>query len=449
MKLHLLRLLFLTGLMLLVNFAKADINSDAQDVMNTHEALFKNFFPSHQSAVIAGDWLYRYYPETKIYQGFNKQDGNFYLLGPNFSDQPLSIAALEHIKSQLSNLLDLKIFTESGDPLPSASSNKPKLIAGKKYRVQGFLPEYISGQLSGDYVVLETKAADSTTWNEHKTILIDGKGINFFFTVPSHLRGDHEFRLRLSPKNAGSATSGTSEATPITGAALGATVSYEVSIQITNDTKDDLIFYVPLGGSISGSADSNDNIVSSTASGNLTSTPLRLNQGQTGTLTYTNPNFTGFGWLVNRVKCLGSCDNYVVNWGHTPNNNYTSCADQMPKLTSNQTTYVRVTPRTLSSSMDLFIWGDVDPQCTAGLDNAWGNFWDNHPKLTRFAEVAVATAAAVGVVSLIVLTFPEGEVGGLVLEGESSGILVPFFDPEVFYGFDIITEVDIAAVPVP
>lgn len=307
--------------------------------------------------------------------------------------------------------LEFSIHNEDGN-----ATNK--LVVGHEYEVRVKVPKRLQSVVKNQHFVLEASSTGAPeNWNAHKKFKLGKKSKSKnTFTVPISMLHNHYFRLRTFPKD------GEGADTSFTSTPLMTTIDYLVNIQLINDSKHDLIFNVPLGGTMSGEVDTNLYPVSNTVTGQLETVPVRVNVGKTVTLKYTNPGLgTSFGWVVNRADCFLNCDNFVVNWAHTPNNNYTACVDQIPKLNSGQNHYVRVTPRTLSASMDLFIWGDQDPLCTAGLDNGWGNFWDNHPKLTRFAEVTAGVAA----VSLIVLTFPEeviAEDAVLLGPGNPAGI---------------------------
>ena len=45
------------------------------------ESTYPQFFPGHQTTQSIEPWLYRYYADTGIYTGVNKNDVGVYLLG--------------------------------------------------------------------------------------------------------------------------------------------------------------------------------------------------------------------------------------------------------------------------------------------------------------------------------------------------------------------------------
>ncbi len=210
---------------------------------------------------------------------------------------------------------------------------------------------------------------------------------------------------------------------------LTAVAESVLSIRIFNDSKADWNLTLPLGSdnsSLEGYVDDNGNVVTKqcqTDCGDYETVTERLNQGAYADVIYTNPPVgTAVGFYGERADgCLGDCDKYVINWAHKPNNKYTPCSDNMPGFASGENYYIRMTPRTFGSSLDLFIWGDNTPLCSAGLDNGWGNFWDDHPALKNVAEVVAAVAA----VAILCVVAPEAVlVIGTGLQGALEGEVV-------------------------
>ena len=86
-----------------IHFASADIASDTERLLNWAETTYPNLFPSHQATQNIEPWLYRYYPESQIYAGVNKNDNEVYVLGGNFGNTPTRIDTLANLVSQIPN----------------------------------------------------------------------------------------------------------------------------------------------------------------------------------------------------------------------------------------------------------------------------------------------------------------------------------------------------------
>lgn len=83
------------------HLASADIASDTERLLNWAETTYPNLFPSHQVTQNIEPWLYRYYPESQIYAGVNKNDNDVYVLGGNFGNTPTRIDTLANLVSQI------------------------------------------------------------------------------------------------------------------------------------------------------------------------------------------------------------------------------------------------------------------------------------------------------------------------------------------------------------
>ncbi len=418
------KIIQILALMFLSGIAQADIYSDAEDIMNEKESVFQNYFPSHQQNIFAPPWLYRYYPETNNYQGINLEDGLHYVMGSDFSpDTP---------KSLEDDGWHVKIIKPDGTAIPLKSLEDgtaiSKLVMNESLRVKGQIPESYS-QYWGQHVELQMKERiDPYQWTTIKHLKSDEFGaFDIPFVVSQKMLRPHYYRIALMdiPEGQseevtnllGSENVSTTTTDLPTSDTLTATGDFEFAIELINETKDDLNITIPTTGSVTGQWDQEGQVTTNgVVAGQVSTASIRINAGTKMRFIYSNPMPNqAVTWIAERADgCLGKCDQYVVNWDHKPSNKYTACVDQIPNFQSNQTHYVRITPRTFSSSMDLFIWGDNDPLCTAGLDNGWGNFWDNHRDLKIIAEV---TAVVVGV-TVLAVTCPEcfGIMGDVLVE---------------------------------
>ena len=68
------------------HLASADFNSDTEKLLNWAETTYPNYFPNHQITQSIDPWLFRYYPDTKIYAGVNKTNNDVYVLGGQWGD---------------------------------------------------------------------------------------------------------------------------------------------------------------------------------------------------------------------------------------------------------------------------------------------------------------------------------------------------------------------------
>ncbi|MBK7352766.1 MAG: hypothetical protein IPI97_07645 [Nitrosomonas sp.] len=83
--------------------ALADTASDTETLLNWAEKTFPHFFPSKQATHSTEPWLYRFYPETGIYAGVNKDDINVYTLGGPWGSNPTLIDSLSSLIAQINN----------------------------------------------------------------------------------------------------------------------------------------------------------------------------------------------------------------------------------------------------------------------------------------------------------------------------------------------------------
>lgn len=81
----------------------ADTTSDTEALLNWAEKTFSQFFPSKQATQSIEPWLYRFYPETGIYAGVNKNDINVYTLGGPWGNNPVLIDSLSNLIAQINN----------------------------------------------------------------------------------------------------------------------------------------------------------------------------------------------------------------------------------------------------------------------------------------------------------------------------------------------------------
>ena len=75
-----------------IHFASADIASDTERLLNWAEITYPNLFPSCQATQNIEPWIYRYYPESQIYAGVNRNDKYVYVLGGNSGNTHTSTA---------------------------------------------------------------------------------------------------------------------------------------------------------------------------------------------------------------------------------------------------------------------------------------------------------------------------------------------------------------------
>jgi len=81
----------------------ADTASDTEALLNWAEKTYPGIFPSHQATQNIEPWLYRYYPESGIYAGVNKNDNSVYALGGPWGNNPTVIDTLANLISKIDN----------------------------------------------------------------------------------------------------------------------------------------------------------------------------------------------------------------------------------------------------------------------------------------------------------------------------------------------------------
>lgn len=97
--------LFACTFTLIANFHSvfATTSSDTEKLLNWAENTHPNIFPSHQATQSIEPWLYRYYPESNIYAGVNKNDNSVYVLGGPWGNNPTLINSLSNLIDQIDN----------------------------------------------------------------------------------------------------------------------------------------------------------------------------------------------------------------------------------------------------------------------------------------------------------------------------------------------------------
>ncbi|MBS0423425.1 MAG: hypothetical protein JSR71_03125 [Proteobacteria bacterium] len=83
--------------------ASATPASDTDKLLNWAEKTFPQFFPSHQATQNIEPWLFRFYPETNVYAGVNKNDQNVYVLGGPWGNNPKVVDTLVNLITQIDN----------------------------------------------------------------------------------------------------------------------------------------------------------------------------------------------------------------------------------------------------------------------------------------------------------------------------------------------------------
>ena len=83
--------------------ALADTASDTEKLLNWAEKTYPVIFQSHQATQNIEPWLYRYYPESGIYAGVNKNDNSVYVLGGPWGNNPTVVATLASLINEIDN----------------------------------------------------------------------------------------------------------------------------------------------------------------------------------------------------------------------------------------------------------------------------------------------------------------------------------------------------------
>ena len=100
MKYHLKQLVFSACTFILlgnIHFAAADTASDTEILLNWAENTYPQYFPNHQLTQNVDPWLFRFYPDTGIYAGVNKNDNYVYTLGGPWGNTPTLIDSLPNL----------------------------------------------------------------------------------------------------------------------------------------------------------------------------------------------------------------------------------------------------------------------------------------------------------------------------------------------------------------
>ncbi|WP_244072268.1 hypothetical protein [Nitrosomonas sp. PY1] len=80
-----------------IHFASADIDSDSEILLNWAENNYSQYFSNHQVTQKIDPWIFRFYPDTGIYAGVNRNDNNVYVLGGPWADSPTLIDTLPNL----------------------------------------------------------------------------------------------------------------------------------------------------------------------------------------------------------------------------------------------------------------------------------------------------------------------------------------------------------------
>ena len=86
-----------------IHFASAETANDTETLLNWAENTYPQYFPNHQITQSIEPLLYRFYPDTGIYAGVNRNDNNAYVLGGPWGDNPTLIDSLSDLIVQIAN----------------------------------------------------------------------------------------------------------------------------------------------------------------------------------------------------------------------------------------------------------------------------------------------------------------------------------------------------------
>ena len=106
----------------------ADTASDTETLLNWAEKTYPKIFQSHQATQNIEPWLYRYYPESGIYAGVNKNDNSVYVLGGPWGNNPTVIDTLASLINEINN---------SGGSGGIAACDTANVLAGVTYSQSG------------------------------------------------------------------------------------------------------------------------------------------------------------------------------------------------------------------------------------------------------------------------------------------------------------------------
>ncbi len=117
--------------------ASVDPADAANQLMDFAETSYAAYFPSHQPTAAFDGYLYRYYATTGMYLGV--KDGNVYVLGGPFGDQPLLVGPLTAFITPVAPppplpaalcALPGDIYSTSATPAATVGKNATAVIAG-------------------------------------------------------------------------------------------------------------------------------------------------------------------------------------------------------------------------------------------------------------------------------------------------------------------------------
>ncbi|MBY0474112.1 MAG: hypothetical protein K2Q13_03510 [Nitrosomonas sp.] len=109
-------------------FVFATTASDTEKLLNWAENTHREIFPSHQATQNIEPWLFRYYPESNVYAGVNKNDNNVYVMGGPWGNSPILINTLSSMITQVNN---------SGGNSGIAACDITNALAGVSYSQSG------------------------------------------------------------------------------------------------------------------------------------------------------------------------------------------------------------------------------------------------------------------------------------------------------------------------
>lgn len=110
------------------HLALSDTSSDTETLLNWAETTYPNLFPSRQATQSIEPWLFRYYPESGVYAGVNKNDNGVYALGGVWGNTPTFIDELANLTALIAN---------SGGGGNKTSCDTSNTIPGIDYRQSG------------------------------------------------------------------------------------------------------------------------------------------------------------------------------------------------------------------------------------------------------------------------------------------------------------------------
>ena len=113
----------IAGTIAFTSVVQADLNGDAEQIFTEAQAAYSQFFPSNQPTEMLSEWLYRYYPSSKIYLGVNTTESAVYLLGGAFGDVPFLVGEIDIVLALLKEELSQSVL-EAKAKLPACDVNQ-------------------------------------------------------------------------------------------------------------------------------------------------------------------------------------------------------------------------------------------------------------------------------------------------------------------------------------